>query len=388
MNTKKIRLSHLKEISLLMEKDKEYWIDFLCKIEPLATAVDEVEKTIRLLANYDKEYMSIHDREPIGIYRISLPFNNPIYSFSLYSCGIAFAGNEVIVRPSKYTAEYVMTFYKAYAQFEKIGITLFEGPGKDFITDACEASKPGGLLFTGAYAHLLDIKSKFPPTQHLIYCGSGINPIILGKEIPNLDTAVDLVINSRIYNSGQDCLCSEKIIIHESIYDEVLPVLIEKLSKLKLGGFGDKSADIYPPFEAVKKDITNRYSAINDREKCVYKRIENDCILAVYEVDINSDSLNSEKFCPIFTLAKYRDERDLYPIISSEYRFGLIALGNVSNNIIRNFPHVATSRTVMELEALDAHVPFGGKGKSGFSIYGDTYKDGPILFSYEATQTK
>lgn len=42
----------------------------------------------------------------------------------------------------------------------------------------------------------------------------------------------------------------------------------------------------------------------------------------------------------------------------------------------------------MELEALDAHVPFGGKGKSGFSMYGDTYKDGPILFSYETTQVK
>ena len=127
MDTKKTRLDHLKEISIYMEKDKEYWIDFLCKIEPLATAVDEVEKTIRLLANYDTEYLSIHDREPIGIYRISLPFNNPIYSFSLYSCGIAFAGNEVIVRPSKYTAEYVTTFYKAYVQFKKVGITLFEG---------------------------------------------------------------------------------------------------------------------------------------------------------------------------------------------------------------------------------------------------------------------
>lgn len=48
MDTKKTRLDHLKEISIYMEKDKEYWIDFLCKIEPLATAVDEVEKTIRL----------------------------------------------------------------------------------------------------------------------------------------------------------------------------------------------------------------------------------------------------------------------------------------------------------------------------------------------------
>lgn len=385
---RQFRLNYLKKVSMLVEQDKAYWIDFLCEIEPLKTAIDEVEKTIRILANYDKEYASICNREPVGIYRVSLPFNNPIYSFVLYSCGIAFAGNEVIVRPSKYTAQYVKTFYAAYSQFSEIGIILFLDSGEKFISDAYEETRPGGLLFTGAYEHLIDIKSKFPSIQHLIYCGSGINPIILGEGISDLNIAVDSVINSRIYNSGQDCLCSEKIVVHESIYDDFLSILIKKLSQLKLGKPGDKSADIYPPFLAIKDDILNRYFLINKKEKCMYKRIENDCILAVYEVGIDSESLNSEKFCPIFTLAKFEDEKDLYPIISSEYKFGLIALGNIGLNVVQHFPHVATSGTVMQLEALDAHVPFGGKGKSGFSILGNKYKDGPILFSYETTRKK
>lgn len=42
-------LKQLINASYLMKRDKDYWVNFLCKIEPLNTAIDEVEKTIRIL---------------------------------------------------------------------------------------------------------------------------------------------------------------------------------------------------------------------------------------------------------------------------------------------------------------------------------------------------
>lgn len=391
MNILKKRNECLKQLinaSYLMKRDRDYWVNFLCKIEPLNTAIDEVEKTIRILANYEKEMIFINEREPIGLYRVSLPFNNPIYSFVLYSCGIALGGNEVIVRPSRHTASYVVEFYNTYPQFKNLGISLFLETGKKFISSAYTDKNTSGILFTGAYDHLKDIMNNIPINKHLIYCGSGYNPVILGKGIRNIDKAIDIVIDSRIYNSGQDCLCSEKIIVHTSIYDEFLKSLCEKLSKLKLGNFGDKNADIYPPFDAIKDEIKKRYADIKNSEKCIFNRTENGCILSVFEVDINSQALNSEKFCPIFTIAKYSDENDLLPILLSEYKFGIIVLGDVNLNLFNDFPHIVTSGTVMQTEAMDAHIPFGGRGKSGFSMVNNWYKDGPILFSYETTKNK
>ena len=96
-------------------------------------------------------------------------------------------------------------------------------------------------------------------------------------------------------------------------------------------------------------------------------------ILAAFEVDINSNALNSEKFSPIFTIARYNSDDQLYRLSKSDYKFGAIILGGADENIWKEFPHVVNDKTVIQLEAEDSHVPFGGKGKSGFSRYKNYY---------------
>lgn len=301
----KERAEVLRKIGEQVDKDRTYWVNALTKIEPRATAIDEIDKSVRTLKSYDKELRFLEDRSPIGQFRISLPFNNPIYSFIIYCCGIAVGGNTVIVRPSKMTCDYVQEFFSKYEQFKDIGISLYIGSGKAFIEAACKQSTPGGLLFTGAFDNLQDIQNKIPNSQQLIYCGSGINPTIIGPNVSDIDDAIDLVINSRIYNSGQDCLSTEKIVVHESVYDKFIERLICKLDKLHLGIAGDKTADIYPPIPGILNEITARYNEIKAKEICLYDRHDNGCILSVFEVGLNSESLNMEKFCPIFTVAKY-----------------------------------------------------------------------------------
>lgn len=258
----KERAKMLRQIGEQVSADRAYWVDSLTSIEPQATAIDEIDKTIRTLLSYDKELPYIADRTPIGQFRISLPFNNPIYSFVLYSCGIAIGGNTVIVRPSKITCEHVQKFFSKYKSFEEVGISLFIGSGKEFIEAACRQDIPGGFLFTGAYDNLQDIQKKIPHSQQLIYCGSGINPTIIGPNIKSIDEAVDLVISSRIYNSGQDCLCTEKIVVHESVYYEFVKKLIDKLDNVRLGEAGDKTADIYPP-KGIAEERKEAYAEIN-----------------------------------------------------------------------------------------------------------------------------
>ncbi len=285
------------------------------------------------------------------------------------------------------TYDYVQSFYARYNKFKKVGISLYSGSGKDFIEAACKQETPGGFLFTGAYDNLQDIQKKIPYSQQLIYCGSGINPTIIGPNVEDIDEAVDLVINSRIYNSGQDCLCTEKIIVHDSVYYEFVKRLINKLDNVQLGEAGDKAADVYPPIPGILNEITTRYNDIKSKELCLYDRNDKGCILSVFEVGIDSPSLNMEKFCPIFTVAKYSQTNELSKIFDSEYRFGLILLGVQDEDIITpDFPHIVTQGTVMQLEAQDAHIPFGGKGKSGFSRQGNKVVDGPILFSIETTK--
>lgn len=390
VNTIKNRIRTVKTlhtIALDLERNKEKWISALVNIETKATAVDEVDKTIRALKTYHEELEQLEGRNSVGFFRVSLPFNNPLYSFVLYSCGISLAGNRVLVRPSRMTAKYVKDFFKSNIEaFHSIGIFLFDGTGSEFINQACNQTEAGGLLFTGSYSSLLNISYHFPENQHLIYCGQGMNPLVVGKNISSLPQCVSIAVNSRIYNSGQDCLCSEKIIVHEDVFEDFCAELKKQLDKLSIGIFGDQKADIFPPLIDLQETIQSRYETIRKEGNQLYERIESDAVLAVFEVSIDSQALNSEKFCPIFTIAKYRDEKSLDPIINSDYKFGAILLGDIDRSKWSNFPHVVTDGTVIEIEGVSAHVPFGGRGKSGFSMHNNYYNDGPILFSLETSQ--
>lgn len=380
------KINILNQIGEDLEKQRNKWLEVLINIETKATAVDEIDKTIRALKSYSKEISLIEDRKGIGLFYVSLPCNNPIYSFVLYTCGIALVGNTVIVRASKMTSKYVSVFYETFKkEFESIGIILYEGSGKNFISRACQQKSPGGLLFTGSYDNLQNIIQQHSPNQHLIYCGQGINPLVVGKDVINMKQIVNIVINSRIYNSGQDCLCSEKIIVHDKIYDDFCNELVLQLEKLKIGTFGDMKADIFPPIPGLEKFVSSCHTMVSNEGKTIFEKSEQGATLAAYEVPLESHSLNCEKFSPLFTIAKYNSEKQLVPISKSAHKFGAIILAGANPMIWEEFPHVVTEGTVMQLEALDAHIPFGGKGKSGFSKCNNYYKDGPILFSIESS---
>lgn len=381
------KVNLLRTVGCSIEKQKDEWITYLLNIEPLTTAIDEVEKTIRALKSYDVELARISGRSAVGTYYVALPYNNPMYSFVLYSCGIALAGNKVIVRPSKMTSSYVISFYEKFAdEFGELGVTLFKGSGRSFIERACSSHDDGGLLFTGSYENLSEIQKKFPAQKHLIYCGQGVNPLVVGRDISNIKETVKLVIDSRIYNSGQDCLCAEKIVVHQKIFEIFQAELIRQLDNLIIGPMGCKNADLFPPIDGMKQFVESRYQMVKASGRKIYERKEFGVILAAFEVPIESDALNSEKFCPIFTVAQYKDRNDLELLVQSEYKFGAVILGNENLETWKEFPHISTEKTIMQMEAADAHVPFGGRGKSGFSRCGKRYRDGPILFSLETSR--
>ena len=381
------RVSLLEDLSVAFGKDREYWIEQLLSIEPLKTAVDEVDKTQKALSSYNEEVPLIEGRKPLGLFRVSLPYNNPLYSFVLYSCGIALPGNEVIIRASKLTAHLVHEFYEKYiSYFKAIGIKLYTGTGNAFISDAISQNDSGGLLFAGTYENVSSILNKFPRNQRLIYCGPGINPFIVGTEVNNISQVVELAIASRIYNSGQDCLCSERFLIHEKVYDEFCSELVKQVQRLKVGDFGDRTVDLFPPVPGIQKHTSALFQRILAEGNSLYiHKNAVGAILAVFEVALNSEALNLEKFASIFTIAKYKNNNDLVQAANFPYKFGATITCGANKKTFCDYPHLSTTSTVIQEESINAHVPFGGRERSGFSSMKGESVDGAILYSIESS---
>ena len=62
----------------------------------------------------------------------------------------------------------------------------------------------------------------------------GHAPFIVFEDA-DIDEAVKGAMQSKFRNTGQTCVCANRIFAHENIYDEFLKKFIESVSKLKIG---------------------------------------------------------------------------------------------------------------------------------------------------------
>jgi succinate-semialdehyde dehydrogenase/glutarate-semialdehyde dehydrogenase len=85
--------------------------------------------------------------------------------------------------------------------------------------------------------------------------GSEIKPVVLelGGSDPcivladaDLEKAADTITLSRIINAGQSCIAAKRIIVEASVYDQLLAMLKERLTRLKLGNPAEETTDVGP----------------------------------------------------------------------------------------------------------------------------------------------
>jgi len=363
-------------------------IDILSNVETKKTAINEVDKTIKTLRTYACEKQYIEGRKPSGKVAVFLPFNMPLYSMVLYAFGPLYAGNEVYVRPSKITKNALIEIYDLLKDLiQELPLHLVSHiSGKEFWNQAMEDDEFNTVVFTGQWESVEDLALKLIPGKKLIYCGSGLCPLIVRADA-DIKKAVDATIQSKVFNSGQDCLATEKIIVHEDVYDEFMGRLKSGVDKLIVGDNHNIETDIG---QLATTDFVNR---VQELLKMTCGEIVRDGKIGgsyvepiIVSTEIGDPLFEEEKFSPIFTVAKYRDEQKIVEYINScDYALGLSIYGSRLKHDNFQIEHVLYNRTVLDYEEDDAHIPFGGYKKSGFVLKDGKKTGGPILFSYETT---
>jgi len=390
---REIRENYARLFSQLGERiltNKSSLLPLLMTVETAATAEDEIEKSVRALRTYHRELDMIQEREPIGTVLVSLPFNNPLYSLILYSFGPLIGGNRVIIRPSAITRDVVIAILHLFPEIsDELGLTIFEGSGKDFIQKASRSDEVQGLIFAGNWDNVTRLMSDFPPNKRLIYCGSGINPFVVDKDALDsigMNHVSRLIVDSKIYNSGQDCLCTERIFVHHTLCDSLLNALESAILSLKVGDFGDVNADINPLLGGIANSAQAIANRASHADWIIPFRKEGALVYpSLAYAAIDSEIVNSEKFSPVFTVAGFDSYHQLDRALDFQYMFGVTICGSYSSDILCLYPHVTKTETVISNESEDAHVPFGGRRRSGFVKLDSSIHDGPILYSVETT---
>jgi aminomuconate-semialdehyde/2-hydroxymuconate-6-semialdehyde dehydrogenase len=185
-------------------------------------------------------------RQPIGIVGCISPWNLPLYLFTWKIAPALAAGNCVIAKPSEVTplTAFMLAHICKQAGLPDGVLNILHGLGPECGSAIVSHPHIKAISFTGSTRAGREIASIAAPMfKKLSLELGGKNPCILFEDC-DFEKTLKQVVLSSYSNQGQICLCSSRILIHESIYEKFKTAFVEKVKALKVGDPLDAHAQL------------------------------------------------------------------------------------------------------------------------------------------------
>lgn len=185
------------------------------------------------------------DPRPLGVAGQVIPWNFPLLMLAWKIAPALAAGNTVVLKPAETTPLSALFFADICRQagLPKGVVNILTGDGS---TGAALVAHPGvdKVAFTGSTAVGKEIARTVAGTDKKLTLelgGKGAN--IVFDDAP-IDQAVEGIVNGIFFNQGQVCCAGSRLLVQESIQDELLDALKRRMSTLRVGDPLDKNTDI------------------------------------------------------------------------------------------------------------------------------------------------
>lgn len=175
--------------------------------------------------------------EPIGVCAAITPWNFPNAMLARKVAPALAAGCSMIAKPASLTP--LSTNALAVIALEAgIPAGLFNvvhGHSGQIGEFLCSQQNIRKLSFTGSTEVGIWLYQNCANSMKKLSLELGGNAPLLVFPTTNLDDAVIGIMNSKFRNSGQTCVCSNRILVHSSLKSELITKLLIQISMLKLG---------------------------------------------------------------------------------------------------------------------------------------------------------
>lgn len=319
--------------------------------------------------------------QPIGIVGLITPWNFPMAIPCWKLAPALVAGNTVIFKPASGTP---LCAARIVEIFEEAGLphgvlNFITGPGSVVGREMAENPEVKAISFTGGVPAGVDIysrASKLLKSVHLELGGK--NPQIVMDDA-NIDLAIEGVLFGAFGTAGQRCTATSRLIIHKSVYDEVVEKLIKRTKALKTGDPLDMEIDVGPVTSGDQEKTILSYIQTGKDEGArllcggkklhggIYDKgffIEPTIFVAEHGMRITKEEI----FGPVLSVMKANDYEDAVRI-ANDVEYGL------SSSIYTRDVNLAF-KAINDLEAgiayinaptigAEVHLPFGGIKNTG-----------------------
>ncbi|MFD1030095.1 betaine-aldehyde dehydrogenase [Metaplanococcus flavidus] len=388
----------VRKIAELIERDKEE----LAHLESLDTGktVEESNGDMDDIAGVFRYFAELADKnggeliaspvpnsiskvvhEPVGVCGQITPWNYPLLQASWKLAPALATGNTLVMKPSEITP---LTTIKVFELMEEAGVpagvaNLVLGSGDTIGAELSSNTDVDLISFTGGLATGKKImQAASANVKNLALELGGKNPNVIFADA-DFEVAVDQALNGVFFHAGQICSAGTRLIVEESIHDDFVNALVERVKKFKLGSGFEEDTQMGPLISAGHLKKVEDYVATGIQEGATVavggKRPEEPELqngffyLPTIFTDCTTDMniVQDEAFGPIITVEKFRTEKEAVTLANDSI-YGLA--GGVWTNDIAKAERCATKMRmgtvwINEFNLYFPHAPWGGYKQSG-----------------------
>ena len=186
--------------------------------------------------------------EPVGVCSLITPWNYPLLQTAWKVAPALAAGNTFVLKPAELTPQSAMWLMDALAEAGlPAGVAnLVLGPGSSVGVEMTENVEVDLVSFTGGVVTGRAIMAAAAPTVKRVALElGGKNPNVVFADA-DLPAAIDNALTAIMLDSGQVCSAGARLIVEESIHDEVVDELVRRCELIRLGGPFDDDAETGP----------------------------------------------------------------------------------------------------------------------------------------------
>jgi aldehyde dehydrogenase (NAD+) len=207
------------------------------------------------------------DPRPIGVAGQVIPWNFPLLMLAWKIAPALAAGNTVVLKPAETTPLTALAFAEICQQADlppgvvniitgagETGRLLVEHDGVDKV--AFTGSTEVGRLIAKTLAGT-------PKRLSLELGGKAAN--IVFDDAP-IDQAVEGIVNGIFFNQGHVCCAGSRLLVQESVAEEVLDALKRRMARLRVGDPLDKNTDVGAINSAAQLEKIRSLSQIGESE--------------------------------------------------------------------------------------------------------------------------
>ncbi|MDN2701470.1 MULTISPECIES: NAD-dependent succinate-semialdehyde dehydrogenase [unclassified Janthinobacterium] len=324
-------------------------------------------------------------KQPIGVCAAITPWNFPNGMITRKAGPALAAGCSMVLKPASQTPLSALALGElALRAGVPPGVfNVVTGAAQAIGTELCHNDLVRKITFTGSTEVGAWLSREAAGTIKKLSLELGGNAPFIVFEDADIDAAVEGVLMSKYRNSGQTCVCANRIYVQDSIYDDFAARLVAKVAELKLGNGLDAGVTQGPLIDenAVRKIEQHIADALAKGGKLAIGGKRHALGGSFFEpsvvLEANSDMLvaTEETFAPLAPLFRFGSEEEVVAMANAT-QFGLAGyfysrdLGRVwrvAEELEVGMVGINTGMIANEM------APFGGVKHSGMGREGSHY---------------